>query len=96
MRYAASVDATGNSSVLSAACCGGPDAPKLTIKATAPTITAEATIMRGVSTSPANAQPSSTATTGFTYAYVETRAGVETVSRYMYAEKAMSEPKVNR
>src|SRR5690606_24858384 len=39
-----------------------------TISATAPTMIAAANIVCGVITSPANSQPSATATTGFTYA----------------------------
>jgi hypothetical protein len=50
------------------------------IKATPLTMTAAATSMRTVNASPANAAPSSTATTGLTYAYVLTRAGVLTRS----------------
>jgi len=51
------------------------------INATPPRITAAATSIRPVNGSPATAQPSTTATTGFTYAYVDTLAGVVAPSR---------------
>src|SRR5690606_28508982 len=66
------------------------------ITTTEPMITAEAIRTRTVSGSPANAHPNSTATTGLTYAYVETRAGVDTLSRKTYAEYPISEPKTIR
>ncbi len=66
------------------------------MRATPLTMTAAATAIRTVSASPASAQPSSTAMTGFTYAYVLTRVGVLTRSSQMYALKAMIEPNTTR
>jgi hypothetical protein len=51
-----------------AGCTGVTRVCPIVIRATAPTITAAATNIWGVIGSPANAQPSATATTGFTYA----------------------------
>src|SRR6266542_3508676 len=55
-----------------------PSPPCRMISATAATMPAAARPLRSVSSSPANSVPSSTATIGLTYAYVETRAGVVT------------------
>ena len=51
--------------------------------ATAAMMVQAAAMVRGVSGSCATSQPSSTATTGFTYAYVATRAGLSTRSSQM-------------
>ena len=53
---------------------------------------AAATSIRGVNDSPATSQPRKTATTGFTYAYVETRDGGQTRSSHMYALRATMDP----
>ena len=66
------------------------------IIATDATMTDAATIVRAVSGSPASAHPSSTATTGFTYAYVDTFAGVVARRSHAYAENATSDPKDRR
>src|SRR5690606_32228913 len=66
------------------------------IAATAPTLITAATAIRGLLGSRANAQPSSTATTGLTYAYVETRAGVLTPRSHVYAVNPTSEPNTMR
>src|SRR5437870_8191120 len=60
---------------------------------TAAIIIPAATIVPIVTASPASDQPRKTATTGLTYAYVETFAAVVTRSNQMYAVNATSEPK---
>ena len=66
------------------------------ISTTPLTITAAANIIRVVSGSLAITNPSSTAITGFTYAYVLTRAGVLTCSSHTYAVNATIEPNTTR
>ncbi len=46
--------------------------------------------------SPKNAQPSKTATTGFTYANVETFEGVLFANNQIYTGKAINDPTVTR
>src|SRR5690349_10220206 len=46
--------------------------------------------------SPASTHPSNTATTGFTYAYVETRDGEATVRSHVKTVNAMIDPKTMR
>src|SRR4051812_46934459 len=60
------------------------------------TITAMAATVRPVSGSWANPQPRSTATTGFTYAYVATRVGAQLPSSHAYALNATIDPKMLR
>src|SRR5262249_31075573 len=74
----------------------GREPPYRMMRATEPTIATVARTIRSVIASPAKAQPSSTATTGVTYAYVETRAGVVERSSQTYAEKPRREPKTMR
>ena len=73
--------------------CVGDRSLELVINATEPTMIAAATNIRGVTGSPATSQPSNTATTGFTYAYVAARAGGTFRSNQLYAVKATIEPK---
>jgi hypothetical protein len=66
------------------------------IKTTLVRMTIAAIAIRSVTASPASPQPSSTATTGFTYACVDTRAGVLTRSSHVYAENPTMEPNTIR
>ena len=66
------------------------------ISTTAATMTSEASSDRGVRVSPPKAQPSNTATMGFTYPAVATLLGVLTCSSQAKAVKATSDPKTSR
>lgn len=63
----------------------------MTTSATPATITADAASVAPVSASPPMAAPTTSATTGFTNAYVPTCAGGATRSSHVYAVKPTSD-----
>ncbi len=66
------------------------------IKTIAATMIAVANKVCGVSDSPASAHPRNTATTGFTYAYVDAIDNGVTRSNQVYALNATNDPKIIR
>src|SRR5579859_6348537 len=71
-------------------------AREVRISATAATIMSPAMAVSPVTCSPSTIAPSATATSGFTYAYVETAVADTWCSSQMYAEYAISEPNTIR
>src|SRR5207245_3135238 len=69
---------------------------KVVITTTAMTMTEDARRVRRVNCSPARKYPRKTATTGLTYAYVETLAVVVFVRSQTYDEKPIREPNTIR
>jgi len=59
-------------------------------------MTAVASRVPGLRASPATAHPRSTATAGFTNAYVATRVGATWLSSHMYAENVTTVPMTTR
>src|SRR4051812_11767659 len=69
---------------------------RVTMNATAAMMSAAPAMVAGAIASPRKTVPRNTATTGLTYAYVETRDTGAFCSSQVYAEYASSEPKSTR